>query len=280
MQVHRGCLEGGDQALELALAHALVRRASVAGGEVLRLYRPSAPVVVFGRRDTRLPGFAAAVRAVEEARFTPLVRATGGRVVAYTARAIVVDHVRHEPGSTGALDHRFAQFGELLATALRTLGVDARVGAVPGEYCPGVHSVNARGAVKLVGTAQRVLKDAWLFSSLVMVEEEESLRPLLATVYRHLDLHFDEASVGSIATEHTAVRPDDVERALLETYAVASSPVTELDPSTLTLARELADQHRVRPPAGVRGAADRRPLRAPQDRPRRSRSAGGKPART
>ncbi len=244
MLLHRGRIEGGDQALELALAHALVRRASVEGGEVLRVYRPSAPVVVFGRRDTRLPGFAAAVRAAEESGFSPLVRATGGRAVAYTPRAIVVDHVRHEPGSSGALDHRFAQFGELLAAALRTLGVDARVGAVPGEYCPGAHSVNARGTVKLVGTAQRVIKDAWLFSSLVMVADEESLRPLLATVYRHLDLPFDEASVGSIAAEQPAVRPEDVERALLEAYAVASSPLAEVDPITLGLARELADQHR------------------------------------
>ena len=245
MLLHRGCLEGGDQALELALAHALARRAGAVAGEVLRVYRPSAPVVVFGRRDTRLPGFAAAVRAAEAAGFTPLVRATGGRVVAYTGRAIVVDHVRHEPDSTGELDHRFAQFGELLATALRTLGIDARVGAVPGEYCPGAHSVNARGTVKLAGTAQRVIKDAWLFSSLVIVADEDSLLPLLAAVYRHLDLPFDKASVGSVTAEQPALRVEDVERSLLEAYGVASSPVAELDPLTLELARELVDQHRV-----------------------------------
>lgn len=244
--LHRGCLDGGDQALELALAHALVRRAGAGAVEaVLRVYRPSAPVVVFGRRDTRLPGFAAAVGAAESAGFTPLVRPTGGRAVAYTGNAIVVDHVRREPEAIGALDHRFVQFGGMLATALRSLGVDARVGAVPGEYCPGAHSVNAGGTVKLVGTAQRVIKDAWLFSSLVMVADEESLRPLLAGVYRHLELPFDEASVGSITGEQPTLSVEAVERVLLEAHGVAALPVAALDPATLELARELVDQHRV-----------------------------------
>ena len=47
MLLHRGPLSGGDQALELAAAHALVRRASAGEvDEVLRVYRPSAPVAV------------------------------------------------------------------------------------------------------------------------------------------------------------------------------------------------------------------------------------------
>ena len=69
MRLHLGSLDG-DQALELAVAHALVRRAGAGElGEVLRIYRPSAPVAVFGRRDTRLPGFAAAAEAAATAGF-------------------------------------------------------------------------------------------------------------------------------------------------------------------------------------------------------------------
>ncbi|HET6985693.1 MAG TPA: lipoate--protein ligase, partial [Kribbella sp.] len=64
---------GGDSALELAVGHALVRRMSAGDvAEALRVYRPSAPVVAFGRRDTRLPGFGAAVRAARAAGFEPL----------------------------------------------------------------------------------------------------------------------------------------------------------------------------------------------------------------
>ena len=40
-----------------------------------------------------------------------------------------------------------------IASALRGLGVDAHVGAVPGEYCPGDHSVNARGTDAMFSAA-------------------------------------------------------------------------------------------------------------------------------
>lgn len=246
MQLHLGPLDDGDQALELAVAHALVRRAGAGEvGEVLRIYRPSAPVAVFGRRDTRLPGFADAAAAATEAGFEPLVRATGGRAVAYTSNAIVVDQVAHEPAALGAHDRRFEAFGAVFAQAFARLGVDARVGAVPGEYCPGAHSVNARGTVKLVGTAQRVIKNAWLFSSLVIVGDEGRLRPVLGRVYGDLGLPFDEASVGSLTGEVPALTLDAVEDALLDAFGADAALHGPLDVETRRLAHDLVDQHRV-----------------------------------
>jgi octanoyl-[GcvH]:protein N-octanoyltransferase len=246
VQLHLGPLDGGDQALELAVAHALVRRAGAGEvGEVLRIYRPSAAVAVFGRRDTRLPGFAAAAAAAKAAGFEPLVRATGGMAVAYTGNAIVVDQVAHEPAALGAHDRRFERFGSVFAEAFAGLGVDARVGAVPGEYCPGAHSVNARGTVKLVGTAQRVIKNAWLFSSLVIVADEDRLRPVLGRVYGHLGLPFEEASVGSLTGEAPALTIDDVEAALIDAFGADPSLDEPPAPDTLELAHDLVDQHRV-----------------------------------
>ena len=137
MRVHTGGVDGAEAALELAIAHALVRRASRGElGEVLRVYRPERPVAVFGRRDTRLPGFADAARAASDAGFVPLVRATGGRAVAYTGNAIVVDHVSHDPLAAAGLDHRFEEYGARLALIFRDLGIDARVGAVPVSTAP------------------------------------------------------------------------------------------------------------------------------------------------
>ena len=245
MRYHHGPLAGGDQALELAVAHALVRRAS--GGdldEVIRVYRPSAPVAVFGRREVRLDGFPAAVRAARAAGFEPAVRATGGRAVAYTGQALVVDHVARDLDAAGGLDHRFDGFGRRLAQAFRGLGVDARVGAVPGEYCPGAHSVNARGTVKLVGTAQRVVKDAWLFSSLVVVGDESRIRPLLTDVYGHLGEEFDGASVGSLSAEVPALDLDTVEAAIRALYGLGDLVPAPLDDATLDLADELVTRHR------------------------------------
>jgi octanoyl-[GcvH]:protein N-octanoyltransferase len=211
-----------DEAGELAITHALLRRASEGAlDRATRVYSPVAPVVVFGRRDTRLRGFPAAVRAAEGAGFDVAVRAVGGRVVAYTQSSIVLDLVQHEPQAVDGLEERFVSFGNRMAEALGGLGVDTRVGAVPGEYCPGAHSVNARGVVKLVGTAQRVVKDAWLFSALVIVDDERRLQEVLAEVHGHLDLAFDASSVGSLRGENGSVTLEEaraaVERAFTPT---------------------------------------------------------------
>jgi octanoyl-[GcvH]:protein N-octanoyltransferase len=239
-----GAVDGGDEALELAVGHALVRRASA--GEVteaLRVCRPTAPVVVFGRRDTRLAGFGAAVLAARAAGFEPLVRAVGGRPVAYTTEALVIDHVKHDRLAPEGMESRFTQYGSLYAEVLQTLGIDARVGPVPGEYCPGDYSVNARGAVKLVGTGQRVVRNGWLFSALVVVGDDDRLRPLLTDVYRHLELPFDPASVGSLAAEVPGLSLDTVQHQLLAAYG-ASAP-EPLDDATVEVAKSLAADHRV-----------------------------------
>jgi lipoate-protein ligase A len=228
--------------MELAVAHAMVRRASYGDpNEALRIYRPAAPVVVFGRRDTHLPGFEDAVRSARKAGFEPLVRAVGGRPVAYTTEALVIDHVKHEQLAPEGLETRFKQFGLMYAEVLREFGIDARVGAVPGEYCPGAHSVNARDVVKLVGTGQRVVRNAWLFSALIVVGDDALLQPLLADVYRHLDLPFDPASVGSLSTEEPGLAIATVERKILDAYDAENA--RPLDETTLQLATSLAADH-------------------------------------
>ena len=108
-----------EPALELALARAMLNQAKAGVlDEAVRVYRPSSPVVAFGRRDTRLPGFPAAVAAARAAGFTPVVRAVGGRAVAYTDAAVVVDHVKAEVGAIGGQDERFEEFGRRFVDAL------------------------------------------------------------------------------------------------------------------------------------------------------------------
>lgn len=214
---------GGAQALEMAMASAMMRRvARGEAGAMLRVYRPTAPTVAFGRRDVRLPGFDDAVAAVRRAGFSPCVRAPGGRAVAYTTDALVVDHVSPDPEWPSGLEGRFDEFGALWTGILGGLGVDARVGEVPGEYCAGSHSVNARGVVKLVGTAQRMVRGAWLFSAVLVFDGAATLRPVLRDVYAALDLPFDVSSVGSLAEEVPGVSLDEVEAAVLDAYAAGT----------------------------------------------------------
>lgn len=239
--------EGEDPAMEMAFSHAVLRRASRGEiGATLRVYRASTGVVAFGRRDTSRPGFADAAAGCRAAGFTPVVRAAGGRAVAHTRDALVVDHVSPDPLSPGGIDGRFRDFGEMFAGVLRGLGVDARVGEVPGEYCPGAHSVNARGAVKLVGTAQRVVRNAWLFSSVVIFDGAAELGPLLSRVYDALGLPFDPASVGAVRAEQPGLTLDQVERSLVGAYSSRFDLVpVGLDERTLAEARPLLADHRV-----------------------------------
>ena len=58
--------------------------------------------------------------------------------------------------------------------ALQRLGVDARVGEVPREYCPGDYCVNARGQTKLAGIGQRLIKGAWHIGGVIVVDEATS----------------------------------------------------------------------------------------------------------
>ena len=154
--------EAGSAALELAISHALLTR--VSKGELpstLRVYRPR-DAVAFGKLDRLSDGYAAAVEAARTHGYEPVLRLPGGHAAAYNAQSIGIDVVwALDDPATGTHD-RFANEGERLAAALRGLGVDARVGEVPGEYCPGAFSVNARGRVKLIGTAQRLVKEAAL----------------------------------------------------------------------------------------------------------------------
>jgi octanoyl-[GcvH]:protein N-octanoyltransferase len=139
---------------------------------------------------------------------------------------------------------RFARSGSLFAAALRTLGVDSRVGRVPDEFCPGDFTVNARGAVKLVGTAQRVVRHASLLAASVAVHDAGRLRAVLRDVYRELELDWDPATVGAVADEVSGVTVDDVERAVLDAYGVGGPPAV-LDAATLDRAWALEPRHAV-----------------------------------
>ncbi len=167
----------------------LARVAAGARTPLVRVYRPW-PTVAFGRRDSFLAGFAGATAAAHRHGFTPAIRSAGGRgrKRAYHDECLVIEEIIAAADANSAIQERFAAQAERQAGALRELGVDARVGAVPGEYCPGEFSVNARGQTKLIGAAQRTIRGAWLFSSVVVVDGSAPLRAVLEDVYAALGL--------------------------------------------------------------------------------------------
>src|SRR4029079_2311028 len=117
-----------------------------------------------------------------------------GRLAAYHEGALVLDLVARHPHPRDDFRGRFAVLGEQLAAGLRDLGVPAGVGAVPGEYCPGEFSVNAAGTTKLVGTAQRLTRQASLCGSVVLVRDPEPVRAVLVEAYAALGMDWRPAS--------------------------------------------------------------------------------------
>lgn len=201
---------------------------------ILRLYRPE-PTVAFGQRDTRLTGFEAATRAAEARGFVPVVRRAGGRAAAYHQGTLIVDHIQPERDAIAGAKARFSFFGDLFAEALQSLGLDAGVGEIPGEYCPGEYSVfgravgapasnaagsagNAAGSIKLVGTAQRVVSGAWLFSSVIVVENSAPIRQVLVDTYEELGLDWAPSTAGAAEDLIPGLTVEAVEGAVLAAY--------------------------------------------------------------
>src|SRR5689334_18734954 len=225
----------GSAALELAVSHALLNR--VAAGELpstLRIYRP-APAVAFGKLDTLRPGYPAALEAARAHGYEPVLRLPGGHAAAYNRESLCVDVVWALDDPIPGTHERFAREGERLARALRSLGVDARVGEVPGEYCPGEYSVNARGRVKLIGTAQRLIRGAALLGASIVVGDGPGVRRVLDDVYTALEFPWDATTAGAVDEEVPTATLDAAETAVI----AASGPLSDPDEATLALAREL-----------------------------------------
>jgi octanoyl-[GcvH]:protein N-octanoyltransferase len=232
-----------DPALDTAVSRAIMRR--VAAGELpetLRLARPAA-VVAFAKRDAVAPGYAEAVAAARAHGFGAILRLAGGRAAIFHEGTLELAHAVPDPDPRAGIRHRFETTAELIARALRRLGVEARVGEVPGEYCPGRWSVNAAGARKLAGVGQRVIAGGSHTGAVVVVEDAERVRATLEPVYRALRLDWDPDTVGAVAQE-APVDWSGVREALLGEYAERYELAPgELDEETMALARRLAPEH-------------------------------------
>jgi octanoyl-[GcvH]:protein N-octanoyltransferase len=131
----------------------------------------------------------------------------------------------------------------LLVESLAALGIAARVGALPGEYCAGDWSVNAAG-IKLAGTAQRSIRGASLATAMLIVEHGARLRELLVDVYDALGLAWRPATAAAADDLIPGLTAPDAERALVATLAAHERlTATDLDPSTLALAETLRTAH-------------------------------------
>jgi octanoyl-[GcvH]:protein N-octanoyltransferase len=215
--------------------------------ETLRIARPGT-TVAFAKRDAVAEGYDAAVGAARAQGFDATLRLAGGRAAVFHDGTMEIGHAVPEDEPRAGIHARFKRTAGRLARALGRLGVDARVGEVPGEYCPGRYSVNARGAVKLAGIGQRVVAGGSHTGVVLVVSGEERINEVLRPVYDALGVEWTPGVTGSVAAEQPGTGWDAVRDAVLHEYARDYELIEAgLDDATLALARELAPEHR--PPA-------------------------------
>ena len=227
--------------LGTAISETILRR--VSAGELpptVRIHRPGNEVA-FGRQDVASPGYEAAAEAARAGGFAAVERLAGGRAAVFHQGTIAIARAYADPQPPKRTYARFEEMADLIAAALRTFGADARVGEVPGEYCPGAYSVNARGKTKLAGIGQRMIRGGAHLGGVIVASGGREIARVLEPVYRALELDWDPATSGSVSEEvGREVDPGEVEEAVIAELAKRYELVdAELDEETLHAAAQM-----------------------------------------
>jgi len=228
----------------VAVSRAILLR--VADGELretIRITRPPA-MVAFGRQDVASPNYLEGVKAARSNGFEAIERLAGGRAAVFHEHTLAIAHARPDDDPQAHIYPRFEEASGWIERSLKRLGVDARVGEVKGEYCPGGYSVNARGEKKLAGIGQKLIKRGGHLGGVLVVENGARVRGVLVPVYQALGLDWNPSTAGAVSDEAPGTSLDDAEQALIaeleELYDLEEAP---LDSETVAMARRLAPEH-------------------------------------
>ena len=237
---------GARPASDIAVSRAILQGVSDgAEPETLRLYTPGTSVV-FGPQDARSQGFDVAVAAARSKGFEPLMRLGGGRAAVFHEQTLAFAWSMPDSSPRENVDARFEEIAGIVAAALQGLGVDARIGEVPGEYCPGRHSVNALGKAKLMGVSQRVIRRAAHVGGVIVVGGSQRIKDVLKPVYEALGVTWRPETTGSIEDEVRGVGYDSVREAILGEFRSRFTLETgEISEAVLSLAASLEGEHAV-----------------------------------
>lgn len=244
MLLHRDRFPGRP-VLDTAVSHAMLRR--VARGdtpESLRLYRPD-DALLFSSLDSRRPGYARALELARAAGFEPVVRLAGGHAAVFLASSLAFAWASADPDAALHIRPRFERLSGWLVAALRRLGLDARVGEIEGEYCPGEFSVNLGGRIKVMGVGQRVIRGGAHVGGVVTIAETDRLREILVPIYEALDLELRPDTAGGLADALPGLTAEDVVLAIAEVLASEGITLTNacFDPGIEAEAESLRAFH-------------------------------------
>ena len=220
--------------LDTAVSRVLLTDASRGEhAETLRLTVPG-PSVAFGKHDAVSQGFPAAVSAAREVGFEPFIRLAGGRAAVFHERSVAMSWVMPDRAPLEGIRARFSAVAHVLVDAFASLGIDAGIGAVPGEYCPGDFSIHV-GRTKVAGIGQRLTRSAAHIGGVVVTGDGDAIRRGLIPVYEALELDWDPSTAGALSDTAPGVDPDAVIDAIVNRLR-AEFTVEEASLSSQTVA--------------------------------------------
>jgi lipoate-protein ligase A len=159
------------------------------------------------------------VRAARAHGFEAVERLAGGRAAVFHEQTLAFSLAVPIADPKSGIHERFEMVANLMRTAFESLGVDARIGELPGEYCPGQWSVNVGGRFKVMGVGQRLVRHAAHIGGVVVVDQGFRVRDVLIPVYRALGLDWDPRTAGSLAERSPGITTALVTRAIEDGFA-------------------------------------------------------------
>jgi octanoyl-[GcvH]:protein N-octanoyltransferase len=168
---------------------------------IIRFRRPP-PTAAFSPQDTTHADFERVKDLARAHGFVPVERGTGGRLTMFDENALAITLICPQADPHAHTLRRYEVLSEVLTRAITALGVDARVGELANEYCPGkysIHGGNGSGArIKLVGLAQRMNRYCVQMGAIIAVERSERACVALADTYAAMGLPFDASTYGGV----------------------------------------------------------------------------------
>ncbi|MXX01087.1 MAG: lipoate--protein ligase family protein [Acidimicrobiia bacterium] len=240
-----------NPALDTAISHAFLEEVAAGlRGETFRLYVPGR-VVAFGRQDTTAAGYPEAVRACRMGGYEAVERLAGGRAAVFNEGTLAFSWAIPSSDPVRRIGLRFAEIDRIVVGALSSLGFDARVGEVKGEYCPGRYSVNLSGRWKVMGVGQRLRRGVAHVGGVVAVSGRADINRVLTPVYRALAFDWDRNATGSLRAARPETTMAEVADAFLRQLALFGETSEEqLGTDSLRRANELLPQHIPAPSPG------------------------------
>ena len=186
--------------------------------ETLRFFQPR-NLVAFSVRDSKNIAFENAVNTVYQNSFDPVLRLSGGKAALFHSGTVGFAWTIPDDNPKANVCERFEEISLCVKETLISIGVDAYIGEINGEYCPGKYSVNARRKSKIMCVGQRLAQYANHVGGVINVTDSNFTQKILTKIYKGLDYEWIPTTVGSIENEIGKITNSEMISALIKKFS-------------------------------------------------------------